>query len=98
MVCIPSETPLEKGKFSFASSYQPGVASGLGCGPVSTLLSTEGFPSGPDLCRPCMCCHNFCEFTCGSVLLNLEGHVSLMSSIPSGSNDLSASPAGFPDP
>lgn len=41
-----------------------------------------GVLSGPDLCRPWVFHHNFCEFTCGSLLPCLEGHVSLVSSIP----------------
>lgn len=42
MMCIFSETPLEKASFSFVNSYQLEIASGLGMGLVSTFpLSTE---------------------------------------------------------
>ena len=35
------------------------------------MLST-GTLSPMNLCRPCACCHSFCEFTCASILLCLE--------------------------
>lgn len=51
-------------------------------------LSTET-PSGLDLGRHCACCHHFCESVNVSVLLGLEGLLSLVISIPPGSYNVS---------
>ena len=58
VVCFPSETPLEKTKFSFASGYQLEIASGLGMGRVSTSPLSTGTPSGLDPCRECTFCQS----------------------------------------
>lgn len=58
VVHFPSETPLGKSKFPFASGFQVELASGLGmrtCVPL--LLSALGPTScGADLCRLWACC------------------------------------------
>lgn len=68
IVCFPSETPLEKRKFSFASSCPLVVASGLGietCIYFFQVLDTSGL----HLCRPCASYPSLCEFICASIFL-----------------------------
>lgn len=60
---------------------------------------SAGTPFGLDLCRPHARCHRLYEFRSASVLLYLEGLVSLVSSILSGPYNLcTSSSIGFPDP
>ena len=54
-------------------------------------MLTHGNMFGLNLFRPCVFCHSLDEFICASVLLYIEGLVSLMLSITSGSHCLSAS-------
>lgn len=55
---VPSEIPLVKVGFSFASMHQ---------------LQTAFFMRGAvSVSGTCAYCHNLCEFTCASVLLCLE--------------------------
>lgn len=79
VVRIPRKTSSGKDDFSFAGNCQLETAFWLGMGdhahsslwlgPVQTLA----------------CCHNLYKFICASVLLGLEGIVSLVSPIPTGS-------------
>lgn len=56
IVYFPSETPLEKIKYSFVSGYQLQAACRLGMGQVSNspFSSMTSFDSEP--CRLCACC------------------------------------------
>jgi hypothetical protein len=76
--CLPRETPLERTNFSSVCSCPWATDSGLGIRmPVYSSQRLD---------------HTWlCEFRCMSVLLCLEGLLSLLSSIPVGSNTLSAS-------
>lgn len=66
---------------------------------MSTAPFSAGTPSGLDLCRPHAHCHSLYEFRSASVLLYLEGLVSLVSSILIGPyNPCTSSSIGFPDP
>lgn len=62
---------------------------GWGQCPLHSLIA--GTPSGLNLCRPRAHCHSLCEFIYASVLLCLEGTVSVKSFITSKSYDLSVS-------
>ena len=57
MVHFAIDIPLEKSKFSFTSSYQWEIVSGLGMGhvPTSPILR---IPSGANPCRPGACCNS----------------------------------------
>ena len=57
VVDTPSETTLEKTKFSSADTLL--VRGGSPC--LLPPLST-GIPSGLNLCRSCACCHSLCQF------------------------------------
>ena len=57
---------------------------------MSTSPVSAETPSGLDLCRPCACCHSLCELICAIFTMPLEGLVSLVPSIPSGSCNISA--------
>lgn len=79
--CIPHEAVLQKTNFSFVRSYQQTIVSGLGMGAVSASLLAPG----PIWLRPMQ---TLCHISLGShepVLLCLEGRISLVSSIPTGS-------------
>lgn len=52
-------------------------------------------PSGANLCRPCPRCLSLGELICASIVLCLEGLVSLVLSLPNDSHSLST---GFPEP
>ena len=85
--------------FSSVSGYQLEIVSGIGIGLVSTSPLSTGFPSGLDLCGLSAHCYSLCEFISAVALLCLEDLVSLVSSIPSGSYNLSASSSsGVPEP
>ena len=57
VVCIPSETPLEKTNFSFASQCQ--LLLGWSRSPGLLLPVCAGTHSILNLCRPCFCCCRF---------------------------------------
>lgn len=98
-VCIPSETPLEKTNFFFASVYRLELASRLGMADVFNPLLSPGSVLALDLWRPYACCHSLFEFIYTSVLQCLEGLVSLVFSILVASHNLStASSSDFPEP
>lgn len=60
---------------------------------------SAGTQPGLALCRPCACGHCLCEFIYVLVVLCLEGMISLVSSILTGSYNLSvSSSAGFSEP
>lgn len=59
----PVRLTRRKVKFSFTSSYQLEIASGLGVGHVPTSSSSR-IPYGADPCRLCACCNSLHEFTC----------------------------------
>lgn len=84
VVIKPSETPLEKTKFSFVSGCQLEITFWLGMGACSPPLSA-GTLSGLSLCRPWAYCHNLYEFKRVSLLLCLEDTIYMESSIPSDS-------------
>lgn len=52
MVCVPSENSLERINFSFASSNQLEIVSGLRMG-TSDLFVQFFYTSMADPCRPC---------------------------------------------
>lgn len=81
-VYTTSETPLEETNLLFPLGWVGLVFTF----PLSTLTS-----SGLDLGRLCVCCHGLYEFKCVPALLDLEDLVSLMTSITTGSYNLSAS-------
>lgn len=85
IVNISTETLMETSKFSFASHCQLEIASCLGVGDQAHFPLRTGILHGLNLCSPCPCCHRLCESIYLSVLLCLEGSVSLVSLIPSGS-------------
>lgn len=93
---IPSETPLEKNILSFASDYSLEINSDLGTGTCAPSPLSTGTLSGAEPCKSCACCHSLSELICALDVLCLEGLLSLISSIPSGSCTLSPSlgPAG----
>lgn len=88
-ICFPNKTSLEKIKFSFANDYQLDIASGWGCGCVSTSLLSTRILSNSVLFWPRACYYNLFEFICTLVLLWIEGFAFLVSSIPSVSYTLS---------
>lgn len=90
VVFLSRETPLEKAIFSFVSSCQLEIASGYVVGLVFTSLG-DGTASDLYLCRPLVLCQSLFVFIHASVLLCLEGLISLVSSIPTGSYNLFAS-------
>lgn len=57
------------------------------------FTSTLSIVSPPALvfCSHCVCCHNLCKFICALILLYLKDAISLVSSIPCGSYNISAS-------
>jgi hypothetical protein len=68
VVCVPSETPLEKTKFSFVSGRQLEIASGLGKGTCLLPFLVMGLLL-VDFCSPCACCSGYlslCEHLPGS--------------------------------
>lgn len=58
----PSETLLEKSKFSFASGCQPWIDSWLGVGSSCPLPPLNARALWHQLCRYCVCCQHLCEF------------------------------------
>lgn len=75
VVCFPSETPLEKINFSFASGYRLEIGCGLGMGARIHFSFSSGTPSGayPILAAPVFVPRE-------PALLYLEGLDSLVSS------------------
>jgi hypothetical protein len=74
VVCIPSETLLEKPNFSFVIGYQVEIASGLRMWCLVLLpYHSTGTPSGLDGFRYSARCHSLYEFICTSVIMYLEG-------------------------
>ena len=70
----------------------------IGVRHISASTFSSRTPSVADTWRPCACCLSLCKLICALVLC-LEGLVSLVAFIPSGSYTLSAcSSSGFPDP
>ena len=67
VVCIPSETLLEKINFSLVSDYQLEILSGLWWVLMYTSALSSSIPSGRDQCIHCACCHCLYEFQCASV-------------------------------
>ena len=68
VVSFPSETPLEKTTFSFASGYQLEMASELGMwGLVCTSPLIAWISFVADLCRSCAFLHSLCVFMHASV-------------------------------
>lgn len=76
---------------SFLSKYQLEIPSGLGMGACVIFPSKHWNPIRLRLPQALCVLPTFCEFLCALVLLCLEGLVSLMSSISSGSYNLFAS-------
>lgn len=72
MVCILSETPLEKTNLFFVSSYQLEIAPGLGTGTCVYFISQLWDPFGLD-CSRTVHADTDPEFMCVLVLLCLEG-------------------------
>lgn len=98
VACIPRETTLEKkGVFPFqAVDNQRGLLHwecGLSPLPLSTL--TTHLASHVQVYTSYSCFYDLCEFIWLSVLFCLEGLVSLVSSIPFGSYNLSASSSEY---
>lgn len=73
VVCISSQTLLEKMIFSVEGSYQLEPASGLGVEHVSTFPIRTRTPNGLDVCRLCTFFYSVYEFICVSVMSCLEG-------------------------
>ena len=72
VICTPSETPLEKTKFSFVSNCQLEMASGLGMGALVNLpLSALGHHL-TWTCAGCVHAATVSEFTQASVLLYVK--------------------------
>ena len=59
---------------------------------MSTFPLRAGIPLGLDLCSLRACCPHTWDFICVLAVMCLQGLVSLVSSVPSGSHNLSASP------
>lgn len=72
-------------KFFMLSRYQLAIASGLGMGVCGHLSFWSRTPSGTAPCKSCSCCQSS-RFMCVSVLC-LESLVSVVPSVPSGSNN-----------
>ena len=82
VVCIPSDTPLEKSKFFLCKSMSNGDSFLVWCRRSYPLFPLSArTPSGLHLCRSCAYCLSLCEFICVSALLYLEGPVYFVSSI-----------------
>lgn len=99
LVCIPTETLLENTNFSFMNGYQLEIDSGL------KMEICVYYPSQPWGAAGAWVayCHHLCDSLCVTALLSilvcLEGLVSLVSTIPTGSHNLSASTSSeFPEP
>lgn len=69
VVWICSRTPLEKTYFSFASSCQSEIASGLRMGVRFYFPLSVGTPSGSDSCWSSTCCHLWIH-RCGSPVVS----------------------------
>ena len=98
VVGIFNESPLEKTNFSFMNSYQLDIASWLGVGDcVCFSLSVLG-PRLAWTCAAPMDAARVSGFICPSVLLYLEGPVSLASTTPTGFYNLfTSSSERFPE-
>lgn len=94
MVCVPSENPLEKTKVLLASGYILETASELWMWACVHFHSQDW-----NLWRPCACCHSLFQYISTHVNCVLEGLISLVFCISSGSlNPSTSSYAGFPKP
>jgi len=72
VVCLFSESLIEKTNFSFPNSCQLETASELMVEARVQFPSQSWDPILLDRCRPCACCHGLCKFICASVLLCLS--------------------------
>ena len=78
MICVPTETPLEKIKFSFVCGYQLEIGSELGVGLGYTLPLRAGTPSDLNLCRAVNVAtvsetHNICLSVCVLMFIQFLG-------------------------
>lgn len=92
VVCIPSEIMLEKNHFSFVRSYELEMSSGLRVGFASTSPLSPGTSHRVQISAGSVPAASLSAFLWVALLPPcLEGLVSLVSSIPCGSYNLSSS-------
>ena len=97
VVCVLNDTLLENTNFSFVSGYKLGIASVLGLGALVSFPSYGWNPIGSDLRGSCAYCLSLCGLTWASVRC-LEGLISFVSSILSGTYNLFTSSVGLLEP